>query len=242
MDIIIPMAGLGSRFPSTTYKRPKPLIEVNGVTMINRALTSMGFVGNYHFIVAKNDWTQILISEIKTTLFYDDLASNVNIIEIDHLTEGPACTALLAEKDIDIEDELVIANCDQIMEWKCKNFINQARQYDGCIVTYHADTTKNSYARLDKHGEVTEVREKEVISNVSLNGIHYWKCGQFFIESTREMINAGFRAPNGEFYIGPTYNSMINRGYSVGIHHIPNQCHNAVGTPEDLNKYIGKSE
>ena len=106
------------------------------------------------------------------------------------------------------------------------------------MVTYHSDTKKNSYASVDQEGYVTAVKEKEVISNISLNGIHYWKKGKYFIESAVEMINSQDRANNGEFYIGPTYNYMIKKGLKVGIHHIPNQQHHPIGVPEDLKKYI----
>ena len=106
------------------------------------------------------------------------------------------------------------------------------------ILTYHTDTEKNSFARLDENGFVSEVREKEVISNVSLNGIHYWKMGKYFVGSAEEMIDKGDRAPNGEFYIGPTYNHMISHGLKVGIYHIPNCQHHAVGVPIDLERYL----
>ena len=117
-------------------------------------------------------------------------------------------------------------------------FLHNVRMYDGAVVTYHSDTEKNSFARLDKKGFVTEIREKEVISNVSLNGIHYWgKAFRFFV-SAKEMIAKNDRAENGEFYIGPTYNYMIKNNYRVGIYHIPNEQHHPVGVPADLEKYL----
>jgi hypothetical protein len=114
------------------------------------------------------------------------------------------------------------------------------RLYDGAVVTYHSDTEKNSYVKLDREGNAVQFAEKEVISNVSLNGIHYWRRTQYFIDSANEMIEANDRAPNNEFYVAPTYNYMIKRGLNVGIFHIPNEQHNAVGTPEDLETYLKK--
>lgn len=232
MNILIPMAGLGSRFPSHQYPMPKPLIEVNGEPMISKAIKSLDLDGNYFFIVAKNQFTDL----VKETIFA--IQKNSTFIEIDYLTEGPAVSALLFKDKINNEDELVIANCDQIMEWNSKNFIHNVRLYDGAVVTYHTDTDKNSYARLDKNGFVLEIREKEVISNVSLNGIHYWKRGSYFVTSAEKMIDLQDRAPNGEFYIGPSYNHMIRQGLKVGIYHIPNEQHHPVGVPDDLQKYI----
>lgn len=232
MNIIIPMAGLGSRFPSHTYPMPKPLIEVNGEPMISKAIKSLNLDGNYFFVIAKNQFA----SQVEETI--TAIHPGSKFIEIDYITEGPANSALLFRDQIDTNEELVIANCDQIMEWNSENFLHNVRLYDGAVVTYHTDTDKNSYARLDKNGLVVEIREKEVISNVSLNGIHYWKKGRHFVNSAEKMIDLQDRAPNGEFYIGPTYNHMIRQGFTVGIYHIPNEQHHPVGVPDDLKKYL----
>jgi dTDP-glucose pyrophosphorylase len=226
------MAGLGSRFPRSQYPT-KPLIDINGKPMIIRAVESLDLTAKYYFVIRKDK----SVEEIKQKI--NDIV-DCTFIEIDYITEGPAVTSLMCSDLMDKDDELVIANCDQIMEWESKLFLHNARLYDGCIVTYHSDTTKNSYARLDKQGLVVEIKEKEVISNVSLNGIHYWRRAQYFIDSANEMIEANDRAPNNEFYVAPTYNYMIKKGLNVGIFHIPNQQHNAVGIPEDLETYLKK--
>lgn len=232
MNILIPMAGLGSRFPSHTYPMPKPLIEVNGEPMISKAIKSLNLDGNYFFVIAKNQFSSL----VKETILA--IRPGSKFIEIDYITEGPANSALLFRDQINNDEELIIANCDQIMEWNSTNFLHNVRLYDGAVVTYHTDTDKNSYARLDKSGLVVEIREKEVISNVSLNGIHYWKKGSHFVNSADKMMELQDRAPNGEFYIGPTYNHMIRQGLQVGIYHIPNEQHHPVGVPDDLKKYL----
>lgn len=232
MNILIPMAGLGSRFPSHTYPMPKPLIEVNGEPMISKAIKSLNLDGNYFFVIAKNQFSSLVKETIAA------IKPGSKFYEIDYITEGPANSALLFRDQINNDEELVIANCDQIMEWSSVNFLHNVRLYDGAVVTYHTDTDKNSYARLDKNGLVVEIREKEVISNVSLNGIHYWKKGSHFVSSADKMMELQDRAPNGEFYIGPTYNHMIRQGLQVGIYHIPNEQHHPVGVPDDLKKYL----
>ena len=232
MKILIPMAGLGSRFPSQLYPMPKPLISVNGEPMISKAIKSIDLEGQHLFVIAKNEFT----NNVKETIC--SIHSDAEFIEIDYVTEGPAVSALLFKDLINTDEELVIANCDQIMEWDSNKFLLNARLNDGCVVTYHTSTKKNSYAKINEHALVTEIREKEVISNVSLNGIHYWKHGKYFVESAEAMIAAQDRAPNGEFYIGPTYNYMVSSGLNVGIYHIPNQMHHPVGVPEDLDNYL----
>jgi NDP-sugar pyrophosphorylase family protein len=233
LNVMIPMAGAGSRFQVKGYTLPKPLIDINGTPMIIKVLNSLELPATqFLFVISKNSYTETLKKLIT------DNVKSCKFVELDYVTEGPACSGLLFENEINNDDELVIANCDQIMEWDSTNFLMNVRRFDGAVVTYHNDTDKNSYARIDKQGRVSEIREKEVISNVSLNGIHYWRCGKFFVESARMMIDEDDRAPNGEFYVGPTYNYMIKNNKTVGIYHIPNQQHHAVGVPLDLERYI----
>jgi len=226
------MAGLGSRFPKEKFNKPKPLIEVNYAPMITRAVESLDLDGVYHFIIRSGEFSKEFRSVI------DNIPRETTITEIDYLTTGPAATALLLSDVINSNKELVIANCDQIMEWNSDIFLHNARLYDGAVVTYYETTEKNSYAKLDKNGYIEEIREKEVISTTSLNGIHYWKKGSYFVDSATSMIDANDKAPNGEFYIGPSYNYMIKKNLRVGCFHIPNEMHHAVGVPEDLLKFI----
>lgn len=231
INIVIPMAGLGTRFPKDQYL-PKPLIDVNGKPMIVRAIESLGIHGQYHFIIRKDEYTSIVKDIISKVV------DSPRFVEIEKTTEGPACSVLLFKEQINCDEELVVANCDQIMEWNVDLFFHNVRLYDGAVVTYYSDTDKNSYVKLDRSGKAVRFAEKEVISNISLNGIHYWKKGAYFVESAQSMISADDRAPNGEFYIAPSYNYMIQSGKSVGIYHIPNEQHHAVGVPVDLEKFL----
>jgi len=232
INVIIPMAGVGSRFPKDQYL-PKPLIDVNGKPMIVRAIESLGIRNaQWHFIIRKDHFTDAvkdIISKVVT---------DPRFVEVEKTTEGPACSALLFKDYINNDQELVIANCDQIMEWNSNLFFHNVRLYDGAVVTYHSDTEKNSYVKLDREGNAVQFAEKEVISNVSLNGIHYWHRGSYFVNSAEEMIKADDRAPNGEFYVATTYNYMIKANKSVGIYHIPNEQHHAVGVPVDLERFL----
>jgi NDP-sugar pyrophosphorylase family protein len=226
------MAGRGSRFTEKRILIPKPLLDVNGRTMIERAIESLDLAGTWHFIIRDDEHKQRVQDMIES------IKPGSKFIAIDYVTEGPASSALLFKDQINNSDELVIANCDQIMEWTSSRFLDYVRHYDGAVVTYHADTDKNSYARVNKQGLVQEIREKQVISNISLNGIHYWQQGQYFVNSAEAMIQANDRAPNGEFYIGPSYNYMIKEDLTVGIYHIPNEQHHAVGVPVDLERFL----
>lgn len=239
MNILIPIAGLGSRFQIEGVEIPKPIIDIKGKTMIERAVESLNIDGKLIFITRKysnNDYN-ILLENTLSKIDPDCIC-----IQIDFVTEGPASSCLLAENYIDNNDQLLITNCDQIMTWdakKFKNFLNQTNN-DGIVVTYDASTKKNSYVRLDENNLAIEFAEKKIISNFSLNGIHWWKKGSDFVESAKSMISKNIRV-NNEFYISNTYNQLLNQRKKIGIYHIDSKSHWPVGTPQDLERYLNEN-
>jgi NDP-sugar pyrophosphorylase family protein len=232
INIVIPMAGLGSRFKLSGYTVPKPLIPIDDKPMIQHAVDTLGIKGNYIFICQKEH-------NLKPHL--EAIYPGCKVIEIDYITKGSACTVLLAKTYINNDLPLIITNCDQIMWWDDKSFSTFVKNYpyDGFVVTYTESTPKNSYVKLNREGFAVEFAEKKVISSISLNGIHYWKHGKDFVYSAQNMIKTNEQY-NNEFYVAPTYNTLIKDGKNIGVYHIPNEQHNAVGTPEDLIKYADK--
>ena len=223
MNIVIPLAGAGSRF-SKTHSMPKPLIPVDGKLMIQRAIESLGFDGIYHFVVRDDEYLPQTTWAIKQCV--DPI-----MVKIDHLTEGPASSALLLREYIN-DDELIIANCDQIMKWDCEKALDEMRKYDGAVVTINSSDPKHSYVRV-KEGIAVEFAEKKVISNTALTGIHYWKNGQDFVSSADQMIAENNRTRN-EFYIAPTYNYMKK---PIGVYMVTDKEYYPIGTPSDLEAY-----
>lgn len=242
INVLIPMAGRGERFSSVGYDVPKPLIEINGKPMIEWALRSLDLNFSVHqFIFIARKYSNSQFNDRLDSVLNTLVPNNITI-KIDYVTEGPASTCLLASNLIDNDDPLVISNCDQIMRWNGNYFMSSCLNspYDGVVVTYDESTQKNSYAKLGHGGDVVRIAEKEVISNVSLNGIHFWKHGRYFVSSANEMISDNERC-NNEFYVAPTYNRMIRAGKRVGIFHIPRECHSPVGVPSDLGIFLDKT-
>lgn len=237
LNMLIPMAGNGKRFAEAGYIKIKPLIDINGETMIRKAIESIGLPWAQHIFIINKAIGQI--DELKTEL--NKIANNPIIIEIDYITEGPAATCLLAKEYINNFDPLIIANCDQIEEWNIRKFVDYMYHTpdDGFVVTYPAKTEKNSYVRVGPDRLAIEFAEKKIISEHSLNGIHFWKCGKDFVSSTERMIQKNIRV-NNEFYVSMTYNELIKDGKEIGIYEIKPEEHWAVGTPEDLQKYLNE--
>jgi dTDP-glucose pyrophosphorylase len=231
MNVIIPMAGAGKRFSDVGYTIPKPFISVNNKPMVQSVVENLNIKGKHIFIIQnkhsfRND-LQVFLNEIK-----DDCI----IIGVDELTDGPACTALLAKEHI-TEEPLIIVNCDQMIHDFDVNKLSEFAEKnnaDGVLGAFISTSKKNSYMKLDPHGEVIDVKEKIVISNTATNGLHYWRNGKDFVYSADKMIEANERY-NNEFYIAPSYNYLIKDGKKI----LPffYNLHYPIGTPEDLNNY-----
>jgi dTDP-glucose pyrophosphorylase len=231
MNIVIPAAGKGTRFLNSKYNLPKPCILIDDVPMVVKAIQSLGIKANVIVLIKNNELATELANEIKKYI------PQVTIGIVFDDNKGSAETALLAKDLIYNDEELIIANCDQIMNWDHEKVLKQFRKFDGCVCTIKSTDAKHSYADVDSAGIVTHIVEKQVISNVALTGIHYWKKGKDFVSSAQMMIDSNIQSINGEFYIGPTYNMLIKQGKKIGICMIDESEISFVGTPEDLEKY-----
>ena len=232
MNVLIPMAGAGKRFFDAGYVFPKPLIEVNNKPMIQWVIESLNLEANYIFIIQKEHQEKYNIQSVLKIL-----QPNCKIIELDHLTEGAACTTLLAKSYINNSNPLIIANSDQYISWNSSKALYEfnSKNLDGAILTFEAIHPKWSYAKCNEEGYVTEVAEKKVISKNATVGVYYWKHGSEYVSSAEEMIKKNIRV-NNEFYVCPTYNEFISKGKKVRIHNVDKMW--GLGTPEDLNNFL----
>lgn len=238
MNILIPMAGEGSRFKINGYELPKPLIDVEGKPMIQKAIETLGINGQFIYVIREYEDNN-LNNKLHETL--NRITPDCMIFVTPKKTNGSAETCLIAQNFIDDEEPLIIANCDQLMEWNGANFIKfiKNNDYDGVVVTYESNDPKNSFAKLDENGFITEIAEKKPISNVALIGLHYWKHGKDFVQSANDMKT--YEQDNtGEYYVAPTYNYLISKGKKIVNFHLNKGEYIPVGTPDDLNLYLGK--
>lgn len=232
MNVLIPMAGAGSRFEKAGYTFPKPLIEVNGKPMIQVVIDNINIEANYIFIVRKEHY-----EKYNLRYMLEMIAPNCKIVQVDHLTEGAACSTLLAKEYINNEEQLLIANSDQWIDWDSSDFMYsvQGNHIDGGVLTFENTHPKWSYAKIDGNGFVTEIREKQVISNKATVGIYHWKKGSDFVKYAEQMIDKNIRI-NGEFYVAPVYNEAIEDGKKFKIYDVKKMM--GLGTPEDLNLFL----
>jgi dTDP-glucose pyrophosphorylase len=146
---------------------------------------------------------------------------------------------LLAKEYINNDEQLLIANSDQYVEWDSSDFMYsvQGEGIDGGILVFYNTHPKWSYAKVNKDGFVTEVREKVVVSDKATVGIYHWKKGRDYVRYAEQMIRENIRV-NGEFYVCPVYNKAIEDGKRFKTYSIDRDKMWGLGTPEDLNYFI----
>ena len=235
MNIVIPMAGEGKAFHDAGYSFPKPLIDIDGKTMIQVVVENLNIVGNYIFICKKEHYEKYSIYELLNLI-----SSNCKIVNVEEKTEGAAKTLLLAKELLDNDDELIIANSDQWLDWNPNHFLSFLRNKDadGGIVTFISTHPRWSFVKVDNDGLITKVAEKKLISNIATAGVYYFKHGKDFVWAAEQMIEKNIRF-NNEFYYAPAYNQMIEKGKKIYSYAAAEM--RSLGTPEDLSKFLSKS-
>jgi HAD superfamily hydrolase (TIGR01509 family) len=232
MNVLIPMAGAGSRFAQAGYTFPKPLIEVNGKPMIQVVVENLNIEAHYIFLVQREHYEKYNLKQLLNLI-----APGCDIVQVDGITEGAACTTLLAKELIDNDEPLLMANSDQFVEWNSNEVLYgfTADEIDGGIVTFKATHPKWSFARVGADGFVAEVAEKNPISNDATVGIYYWKRGSDYVKYAESMIEENIRT-NNEFYVCPVFNQAIRDGQKIKIKQIDRMW--GIGTPEDLEYFL----
>ena len=233
VNILIPMSGAGSRFTKEGYKKPKPLIDVNGFPMIKMVVDNINVDATFTFIVQSKHKEDYMLDIILPLI-----APGCNIVETASLTRGAAESCLLAKEYINNDNHLFIINSDQYIEWNSSDFFYNAvsNNYDGMILTFKEPSLdpKWSYVK-EENGFIVEAKEKEAISDIATVGGYYFNKGSEFVSAAEEMI-ANNETVNGEFYVCPVYNLLINQGKKIKSYNIDEFY--GTGTPEDLNKFL----
>jgi dTDP-glucose pyrophosphorylase len=213
MQVVIPMAGRGSRFLMEGFTPPKPLIDVGGLPMIVRAIKSLEGLSISKLIIVtlKEHEHQYGVSEI----LQRHIPNQFELVILNDVTEGQLCTVLEAKHLLDLKEDLLIAACDTYVEEGITEDVLNSK-YHGIISVANLEGEQWSFARLGDDGCVVEVAEKKRISDNASTGLYYFRNVQEFI-NYGELIIANQERTRGEFYIMPVYQKMIEAGFKVGI-------------------------
>ena len=230
------MAGAGSRFEKAGYTFPKPLIEVEGKPMIQLVTENLNLDSKYTYIVQASHNEKYNLKSMLSLI-----SPNCNVVNIDGITEGAACTTLLAKEHINNDNPLIIANSDQYVEWDVNDFMYkmQEQDVDAGILCFNSTHPKWSYAKVDEYGYVTEVAEKNPISNIATVGVYYWRKGSDYVKYAEKMIEKNIRH-NNEFYVAPVFNQAIKDCKKIKTHMVERMW--GIGTPEDLDIFLSRDK
>lgn len=237
INIVIPMSGEGTSFIQAGYTFPKPLIDINGKPMIQLVIENLTPKYGHQFILIckKDHFDKYSLNQV----FSNATKSKFVSIPLIFPTQGAVCSVLNAIDYINNDQELIIANADQVVDLDINKFIQFARKSkaDGVIMTFNSHHPRWSYARVNNKGEVLEVAEKKVISDKATSGIYYYKRGDIFVKSAFSMIEKNIRF-NNDFYVCPVFNEIILNGGHIIIYNIKQSQMHGLGIPEDLNKFL----
>lgn len=236
-NIVFPMAGLGSRFVAEGYDTPKPLLDVDGMPMIQRAAYGCNIGGQHIYIVQKEHNEKYKLSELLRT-FTPGL--KVVVVEVDGVTEGAAASVLAAKEYIDNDDLLVICDSDTVMCWDSIKFlvnVGEQRHLDGAIVTFPAGGSEWSYVETDENNKALKIYEKEQVGVDACAGVYYWRHGSDFVKYAESMIEQDLRV-NNEFYVAPVFNRAIQDQKVVGTYRVGADEVVSLGTPDRYSSYV----
>jgi len=240
LQILIPMAGRGSRFARVGYTLPKPLIPVLGKSMIKYVIDNLHVKSaTWHFVCLKDHIEKFKIDK-ELIRYISDKDGKVSVIAQHGLKQGAACSASLAFKHLDKESPLMLANSDQFVDLNIYDFLASGLNCDGAMMTFKSQHPKWSYASV-KDGFVSQVKEKVVISDNATSGIYLWNRAQDFIDGVNDMVKAG-DMHNNEYYVAPSYNYCIKRGKKYRLFEIKRNAMWGLGTPEDLIRFVDHYE
>jgi len=238
VNVVIPAAGQGKRFSEAGYTLPKPLIDVKGAPMLSFVLNNFDKVGRKIVLMQDRHIKQYRAKDVLK--HYDP---DILLVPVEGLTEGAASTVLLSKEFINNSNELILVNSDQYVDFDMALFVDFMRENkaDGGILTFKDTNPKWSFAKCSPEDPtlVTEVAEKNPISDNATVGIYYFKQGKYFVEAAEQMISKNIRV-NNEFYVCPVFNEMIVNQKKVLIYNIDKEKMWGLGTPEDLNIFLGK--
>lgn len=238
LNIVLPIAGRGKRFADAGYAAPKPLIPVHGMPMIEVVVNNVRPQQPHRFTFVT---LQEHLDHTSMLPTLQRIAPGCTIIPVREVTEGAACTVLLAREVIDNSDPLMIVNSDQYVDIDVDDYLGEMERKGakGLIMTFWANDPKWSYARLNSEGYVAEVVEKKVVSNNATVGIYNFRQGSDFVQGVEQMVAGDLRV-NGEFYVAPVYNELIKRGEKIAIYDIGKEGDGmyGLGIPADLQAFL----
>ena len=246
MKIVIPMSGMGNRFVKAGYQTPKPLIEMDGISIIEHIIKM--FPGEEDFVFICNSKH---LKETAMRAVLGKIAPKGKIVEIPPHKKGPVFAVQYIESLIDDDEEVIVNYCDFSCYWNYADFLEhtRARNADGAVPAYkgfhpHMLGTTNYAFMRDEKQWMLEIKEKEPFTDNRMDeyasmGTYYFKRGSYVKKYFKALMEKGINL-NGEFYVSLIYNLLVDDGLKVSIYDVQHMLQ--WGTPQDVEEYNGFSD
>ena len=235
MKVLIPLAGGDESFQRHGFPFAKPLVEIDGKPLAEHSWSSLRTLApcSFVFVIRKEDDQRFHLGDMLTLL-----EPEAAIVKVDGKTAGAACTALLAVHHLVNDDELVIANGDQVFATDVAEAVRdfRRRNLDAGTIVFDSVHPRWSFVKLDPEGLVVEAAEKRPLSRKATAGFYYFRRSRDFVEAAQAMIRKG-ASVNGSYYICPSFNEMILKGRRIGVFEIPREKYISLATPQAIEDY-----
>ena len=239
-QLAIPLGGLGSRFSTAGYGQPKPFLDLFGRAMLEVVIENLTYESTSSLLLVAlrehSDLLDPLVEKLNNSTFLEE-SKSLEVVYLETLSEGPAHSIWLGREKLDANLPLIIANSDQFIEGGIGALYRHISENDeeNAVLLLEDTDPKWSFARLNEEGYVSEIKEKQPISNHATAGVYGFSKASHFFEGFRKMQAAGDRT-NGEFYVGPIFNYVTNR--TKGLHlGLPGDKFHGLGIPEDFENF-----
>lgn len=237
MNIVIPMAGAGTRLAGHESGQPKPLIKVGGRPLWQWATGCLPLdrAERLVFICLKE---HVEVFDLKRLIEKEMSAFPVSVRVLDSVTDGQLRTVFLARDILELTCATLIFNADTWFRHSESVFLDSCRSQNGTLGVADREGDRWSFARLDEDGRVVEVAEKRRISSLASTGLYHFSDTRVFLTDA----DAALSSPAGaaEHYVAPLYQRMIDRGDSVGVVHADEFF--PIGTPKELALFTSRME
>jgi dTDP-glucose pyrophosphorylase len=232
MNILILMAGEPRILSSESF--PTPLVEVDGMPLVQRLLEQCARITGHRVIIAMQE------KELRR-YHLDDVVRLIDptaeIVAVKDKTQGAACTALLAAGSIDNDTPLLILNGDEFLTVPMETIIADfnRRGLDGGTVTFRSVHPRYSFVRLDERQMVVEAAEKHPISDNATAGFYYFRKGSDFVKAAKAAIRKDARH-NDMFYVCPVYNELVLEDKKIGVYPIDAKDYHPIKSDRQLSE------
>ena len=235
MNVLIPIAGKDEQFQRHGFAFTKPLVEIDGRSLIEHAWECLRPLEprRFLFIIRKDDQLRFNLGDMLTLL-----EPNAQIVCAEEQTAGAACTALLAIEHLLNDEELVIANGDQVFTTSVREAVDDFRErnLDAGTIVIDSVHPRWSFVKLGADDLVVEAAEKRPLSRLATAGFYYFRRGRDFVTAAQSMIRKG-ASVNGAYFVCPTFNELILTGARIGTFQIPRDRYISLATPQAVEDY-----